>query len=191
VLLQSGLKVLQIDDEQMKKITLGAGCFWCVEAVFQRLSGVQEVVSGYTGGAIANPTYKEVCSGKTGHAEVVQVSYDESKISLENILEVFFKTHDPTTLNRQGNDVGSQYRSAIFYHDDEQRETAVRVIEALVQSEAFDKPIVTEVVPIKNFYKAEDYHQNYFEQNGQQPYCDMVIKPKLEKFEKAFAPSLK
>ncbi len=175
----------------MKKITLGAGCFWCVEAVFQRLSGVQEVVSGYTGGAIANPTYKEVCSGKTGHAEVVQVSYDESKISLENILEVFFKTHDPTTLNRQGNDVGSQYRSAIFYHDDEQRETAVRVIEALVQSEAFDKPIVTEVVPIKNFYKAEDYHQNYFEQNGQQPYCDMVIKPKLEKFEKAFAPSLK
>lgn len=172
---------------ETKKITLGAGCFWCVEAIFADLRGVEKVVSGYSGGKIKNPTYREICSGLTEHAEVVQLDYNPQEISLEKILEVFFMTHDPTTLNRQGADVGTQYRSAIFYHDNEQRDTAAQVKEAIDASNAYPNPIVTEITPFSVFYPAEDYHQQYFEMNGEQPYCQMVVKPKLDKFHKAFA----
>lgn len=167
-------------------ITLGAGCFWCVEAVFQRVEGVEKVVSGYSGGAIANPTYREVTSGLTGHAEVVQLSFDPAVISLVQILEIFWKTHDPTTLNRQGADMGTQYRSAIFYHNIEQKTTALALKEKLNREDVFGKPIVTEITALKNFYPAEDYHQDYFRKNQNQPYCQFVIVPKLEKFEKVF-----
>lgn len=168
-------------------ITLGAGCFWCVEAVFQRVKGVQKVVSGYSGGEISNPTYREVVSGLTGHAEVVQVTFDPKVISLAQILEVFWKTHDPTTLNRQGADVGTQYRSAIFYHNDNQRDIALNLKKKLNDEKVWNKPIVTEISPFKRFYRAEDYHQNYFNQNPNQGYCQFVIIPKLEKFRKIFA----
>lgn len=173
-------------------ITLGGGCFWCLEAVFQRLNGVLSVTSGYSGGHIKNPSYKEVCTGTTGHAEVVQILYDPTVVSLEEILKVFFKIHDPTTLNRQGNDVGPQYRSAIFYHTDMQQKVAEEIIEGLNQSGAFNAPIVTEVTPFTVFYKAEDYHQNYFNQNkNSNPYCRLVIVPKIEKFEQYFSDKLK
>lgn len=167
-------------------ITLGGGCFWCVEAVFQRVKGVENVVSGYSGGQIANPTYREVTSGLTGHAEVVQVSFDPKVISLEKILEVFFKTHDPTTLNRQGADVGTQYRSVIFYHNDKQQKIAQNIIKRLTEEKIWDNPIVTELSPLKAFYRAEDYHQNYFNRNPAQGYCQFVIVPKLDKFKKVF-----
>lgn len=172
--------------EGLKKATLGAGCFWCVEAVFQNLEGVHTVVSGYTAGKVKNPTYKEVCSGLTGHAEVAQLTYDPAVVSFEEILEVFWKTHDPTTLNRQGNDVGTQYRSGIYYHDEQQREIAERYKKQLNDSGAFPGPIVTEIEPLGVFYKAEDYHQNYFNENPNQPYCQFVVRPKVEKFQKLF-----
>ncbi|NVJ86160.1 MAG: peptide-methionine (S)-S-oxide reductase MsrA [Algoriphagus sp.] len=170
-----------------KVITLGAGCFWCTEAVFQRLEGVDKVISGYAGGFVENPSYREVCSGTTGHAEVIQVFFDPEKISLEELLKVFWATHDPTTLNRQGADVGPQYRSAIFYHDEVQKETAERIKDEMNQQEVFSKPIVTEITAFSNFYPAESMHQNYFNDNGFQPYCQFVIKPKVDKLEKYFS----
>ncbi len=173
--------------EQFETITLGAGCFWCTEAVFQRVNGVISVESGYSGGGIANPTYREVTSGLTGHAEVVQVVFDPEIVSLVNILEIFWRTHDPTTLNRQGADVGTQYRSAIFYHTDAQRDIAVKLKQELENQDIWNKPVVTEITAFNAFYIAEDYHQDYFNQNSNQPYCQFVIVPKLEKFEKLFS----
>jgi peptide-methionine (S)-S-oxide reductase len=171
--------------------TFGAGCFWCVEAVFQRLDGVLSVKSGYAGGKIKNPTYKEVCSGLTGHAEVCQITFDTTKVSFDELLEVFWKTHDPTTLNRQGADAGTQYRSAVFYHNEDQHKKAESYKKELDASGAFDGPITTEIVAFTNYSPAEDYHQNYFNQNGQEGYCKFVIQPKVEKFEKVFKDKLK
>ena len=172
--------------------TLANGCFWCTEAIFTSLKGVIQVTSGYTGGKLKNPTYKEVCSGETGHAECLKIVYDPSQIRFEELLEVFWETHDPTTLNRQGNDVGTQYRSGIFYHNEEQREAATKYKEALNKSGAFDRPIVTEITPFDVFYPAENYHQQYYELNGDSnPYCQLVIRPKLEKFRKVFKDKLK
>jgi len=171
--------------------TFGAGCFWCVEAVFQRLNGVVSVKSGYSGGFVKNPSYKEVCNGSTGHAEVCQIVFDNTKISYSELLEVFWKTHDPTTMNQQGNDIGTQYRSAIFYHTEEQKQLAEKYKAELNASGAFEKPIVTEISAFTNYYPAEDYHQNYFNQNGSQGYCRFVIQPKVEKFEKVFKSKLK
>lgn len=175
----------------MKKATFGSGCFWCTEAVFQDLAGVESVVSGYAGGHIKNPAYREVCEGRTGHAEVVQITYDPEVISFETLLEVFWKTHDPTTLNRQGNDVGTQYRSVIYYHDAEQKELAQQYKEKLNASGAFSNPIVTEISPMDTFYAAEDYHQNYFKNNPGQGYCSFVIRPKVDKFKQVFGEKLK
>lgn len=171
--------------------TFGTGCFWCTEAIFQQLDGVLKVTSGYSGGHVKNPTYKQVCDGNTGHAEVVQVVYDPSKLTFDELLEVFWQTHDPTTLNRQGNDVGTQYRSAIFYHNAAQKEKAEQYKAELDKSGAWDKPIVTEITPFETFYVAEDYHQDYYNNNGSQPYCYYVIRPKLEKFEKVFKNKMK
>jgi len=171
--------------------TFGTGCFWCTEAIFQQLKGVKKVTSGYSGGHVANPTYQEVCTGTTGHAECIQVLYDPKQITYDELLQVFWQTHDPTTLNRQGNDVGTQYRSAIFYSNDEQKRIAESYKKELNEKKVFDNPIITEIVPLKNFYPAEDYHQNYYNNNGDQPYCYYVIKPKLEKFEKVFKDKLK
>ncbi|RTQ46034.1 peptide-methionine (S)-S-oxide reductase [Hymenobacter gummosus] len=175
----------------MELATFGAGCFWCVEAVFQNLKGVEKVVSGYTGGRIANPTYKEVCSGLTGHNEVIQITFDPQIISFEELLEIFWKTHDPTTLNRQGNDVGTQYRSGIYYHNEEQKRLAEAYKQKLNEAQAFDQPIVTEVLPAGPFYQAEDYHQNYYNQNSSQPYCQFVARPKVEKVKALFGEKLK
>ncbi|MCG8311092.1 MAG: peptide-methionine (S)-S-oxide reductase MsrA [Cytophagales bacterium] len=180
-----------INDSELELATFGAGCFWCVEAIFQRVDGVEKVVSGYSGGHVKNPTYKEVCGGATGHAEVCQLSYDPSKVSYEELLEVFWQTHDPTTLNRQGNDVGTQYRSAVFYHNEAQKKLALAYKEKLNNAKIFDDPIVTEITPFEKMYVAEDYHQNYFNENGSQPYCSIVIQPKVEKFEKVFKDKLK
>lgn len=171
--------------------TFGAGCFWCVEAVFQQLDGVIKVESGYSGGDVENPTYREVCNGDTGHAEVCQITYDPTKVTFDELLEVFWKTHDPTTLNRQGNDIGTQYRSAIFYHNDEQRELAEKYKQELNAAQAFGRPVVTEITPYSKFYKAEDYHQNYFNDNSQQGYCRAIIQPKVDKVRKVFASKLK
>jgi peptide-methionine (S)-S-oxide reductase len=171
--------------------SFGTGCFWCTEAIFQRLNGVIKVISGYSGGSVPNPTYEEVSTGTTGHAECCQVIYDPSVISYDELLEVFWKTHDPTTLNRQGNDVGTQYRSVIFYHSPEQQEKAEHYKAALNDSGAFNKPIVTAIEPYKNFYSAEEYHQKYFDYNPGQMYCRLVIAPKVEKFEKVFKNKLK
>lgn len=171
--------------------TFGAGCFWCTEAIFQALKGVTRVISGYMGGTTQNPTYEEVCSGNTGHAEVIQVDYDPNVISYEELLLVFFKTHNPTTLNRQGNDVGTQYRSVIFYHNQEQKEKAHTMIDNLTKELVFDSPIVTEVSPVTNFYTAESYHQNYFNQNSGKSYCAFVIQPKLVKFAENFREKIK
>lgn len=178
-------------NDSLETITLGAGCFWCVEAVFDQLKGVESVQSGYSGGKVKNPSYKEVCSGLTGHAEVCQVTYNPSVISLTELLEVFFSTHNPTTLNRQGADVGTQYRSAIFYHSEEQKELSEKIIAQLNDDKVFPDPIVTEVTAYTNFYHAEDYHNDYYELNGSQPYCRAVIKPKLDKFKKTFEDKLK
>jgi peptide-methionine (S)-S-oxide reductase len=172
-------------------ITLGAGCFWCVEAVFLELKGVLSVTPGYMGGHVKNPSYREVCTGTTGHAEVAQVVYDPAVLTLDELLEVFWRTHDPTTLNRQGADVGTQYRSVIFHHNERQRTVAEGYKKALDESGAFRAPIVTEIVPADTFYPAEDYHHNYYALNGEQGYCRMVIQPKLEKFRKVFADKLK
>jgi peptide-methionine (S)-S-oxide reductase len=171
--------------------SFGTGCFWCTEAIFQRLNGVIKVSSGYSGGSVPNPTYEEVSTGTTGHAECCQIIYDPSVISYDELLEVFWKTHDPTSLNRQGNDVGTQYRSVIFYHSEEQKEKAEHYKAALNDTGAFNKPIVTSIEPFKNFYSAEDYHQKYFEYNPGQMYCRLVIAPKVEKFEKVFKNKLK
>jgi peptide-methionine (S)-S-oxide reductase len=178
-------------DPEQDTATFGAGCFWCVEAVFQRLEGVSSVKSGYSGGFVKNPSYREVCNGTTGHAEVVQIVYDRSKLSFDELLEVFWKTHDPTTLNRQGNDHGTQYRSAIFYHDQLQKETAERYKQELNAAKVYPDPIVTEIVPFENYYPAEDYHQNYYNLNGNESYCRFVIQPKVEKFEKIFREKVK
>lgn len=175
--------------QQFEMATFGGGCFWCTEAVFQRLKGVEKVVSGYAGGHVPNPSYRAVCNGTTGHAEVVQVTYDPAEISYQELLEVFFSTHDPTTLNRQGNDVGTQYRSIILYHDDRQREIAERVKEEAAA--LYRDPIVTQIVPLDTFYPAEDYHQDYFNSNPYQPYCQVVINPKVNKFRKQFAEKLR
>lgn len=165
--------------------TLGGGCFWCLEAVYDEVQGVYKVVSGYAGGEVENPSYRQVTTGSTGHAEVVQLTYDPDEISFREILEIFFVIHDPTTLNRQGADVGTQYRSVIFYHDEEQRETAQEVLAQV--AEAWDDPIVTQLSPVPAFYPAEDYHQDYYENNPAQPYCQVVIRPKLAKFRKTFS----
>lgn len=175
----------------LELITLGAGCFWCTEAVFQRLEGVEKVISGYAGGIIPNPTYKQICTGTTGHAEVILVYFDPNKISLESLLEVFWATHDPTTLNRQGGDSGPQYRSAIFYHSETQKEIASKHQAELNGSKVFDHPIVTEITAFTNFYPAENYHQDYFNLNGMQPYCQLVVRPKVEKLKKYFGEKLK
>ncbi|MEJ2748179.1 MAG: peptide-methionine (S)-S-oxide reductase MsrA [Anaerolineae bacterium] len=167
--------------------TLGGGCFWCLEAVYLELQGVKKVVSGYAGGSVRNPSYRLVCTGTTGHAEVVQLTYDPEQISFREILEVFFTIHDPTTLNRQGADVGTQYRSAIFYHDEDQCQIAEEMIAELDAAGIWPNPIVTEVTPLDVFYEAEDYHQDYYRQNGHQPYCRIVISPKVAKFRQKFA----
>lgn len=171
--------------------TLGGGCFWCLEAVYQQLRGVEKVDSGYAGGHVRNPSYREVCNGTTGHAEVVQVTFDPQEVSFKEILEVFFTIHDPTTLNRQGADVGTQYRSAIFYHDDEQKVIAEEVIREVGGAGLWSNPIITQVAPVETFYKAEAYHQNYYNQNGNQPYCQVVIAPKVVKFRKKYLEQLK
>ena len=175
----------------MEKATFGSGCFWCTEAVFQRINGVEKVVSGYAGGKIKNPTYREICSGLTGHAEVIQVVYDETIISYEELLEVFWKTHDPTTLNRQGNDVGTQYRSVIFYHDEKQQNLAEAYKKELDRAGIWDQPIVTEISKYTEFYAAENDHQDYYNQHTNQPYCGFVIKPKIDKVEQIFKDKLK
>lgn len=175
----------------LETATLGTGCFWCTDALFQQLEGVAKVTSGYSGGQLEAPTYKQVCNGDTGHAECLQIDYDRAKISFEDLLEVFWKSHDPTTLNRQGNDVGTQYRSVIFYHNEEQKKIAESQIADLDKSGAWVNPIVTTLEPLVKFFPAEDYHQDYFNHNGGNPYCQMVVRPKVEKFEKVFKDKLK
>lgn len=177
--------------ENLDTATLAGGCFWCIEAIFQQVDGVVTAKSGYMGGGIANPTYREVCSGLTGHAEVVQIIYDPQKVSFAKLLEVFFTVHNPTSLNRQGADIGTQYRSAIFYHSEEQKSVAETVIAKLDNSGTWSDPIVTEVTAAQPFYVAEDYHQNYFNDNKRQPYCQVVILPKMEKFQKVFKEIMK
>lgn len=174
-----------------KKITIGAGCFWCSEAVFENLKGVLKVQSGYSGGKIANPTYREVCSGLTGHAEVIQISYEDTILDLKMLLEVFFKTHDPTSLNRQGGDHGTQYRSAIFYHNEKQKKEAEEFKNKLDKTGYFDKPIVTEITEFKAFYPAEEEHKTYYKNNPEAAYCQMVVRPKVEKAQKMFAKNIK
>ena len=178
-------------DMNLEKATFGGGCFWCTEAIYERVEGVHSVVSGYAGGTVKNPTYKQVCDGTTGHAEVTQITYDPKVVSYDELLEIFFKTHDPTTLNRQGADVGTQYRSVIFYHNDEQKNKAEYYKKELSKSGAWDNPVVTEISPLINFYSAEDYHQDYYANNPNQGYCAFVIGPKVEKFEKVFKNKLK
>jgi peptide-methionine (S)-S-oxide reductase len=175
----------------IQEATFGNGCFWCTEAVFQQLKGVESVTSGYSGGHIENPTYEQVCGKQTGHAEVLRIEYDPAIISYDELLEVFWATHDPTTLNRQGNDVGPQYRSVIFYHNDEQKQKAEKYKQELGKSGAFDKPIVTAIEPLRNFYAAENYHRDYYINHTSQPYCYFVIKPKMDKIKKVFADKLK
>ncbi|GIV38976.1 MAG: hypothetical protein KatS3mg033_0776 [Thermonema sp.] len=179
------------ENTHLEIATFGGGCFWCIEAVFQRIKGVEKVVSGYAGGHKPNPTYKEVCSGTTGHAEVCQIYYDPRQISYQELLEVFFTAHDPTTLNRQGADVGTQYRSIILYHNEEQKKIAEHFIQRLEESKIFNDPIVTELKPFTTFYPAEDYHQNYYNNNAAQPYCTFVVKPKVEKIKKIFSEKIK
>lgn len=178
-------------NKKMDTATFGNGCFWCTEAVFQQLEGVEKVESGYSGGHVENPSYEEVCTKTTGHAEVLRIVYDPAKISFDELLEVFWQTHDPTTLNRQGNDEGPQYRSVIFYHNEEQKQKAEKYKAELDKAGAFDAPIVTAIEPLTNYYPAEAYHQNYYKNNPNQGYCYFVIKPKVEKFKKVFANKLK
>jgi peptide-methionine (S)-S-oxide reductase len=175
----------------LQQTTLAGGCFWCLEAVFDQLRGVQSVESGYMGGRTVNPTYQDICNGDTGHAEVVRITFDPSVVSFREILEVFFVIHDPTTLNRQGNDVGTQYRSGVFFHSPEQQAIAKEVIASMTQAKLWNDPIVTEVTPASTFYIAEDYHQEYFEHNPMQPYCAFVVQPKVAKFRKHFLDKLK
>jgi len=178
-------------EPNLEVATLGGGCFWCLEAVFDELKGVVDVVSGYSGGHVPNPTYEQVCSQQTGHAEVVQITFDPKVISYREVLEVFFSIHDPTTLNRQGNDIGPQYRSVIFYHSPAQRVVAEEVMQALTRARVWKNPIVTELVPFERFYPADDYHQEYFKRNPNQPYCVFVVGPKVAKFRKQYFERLK
>ena len=178
-------------ESKLDTATFGTGCFWCSEAIFERLKGVKSVVSGYSGGTVEDPTYKEVCTGNTGHAEVVQIAFDPNVITYDELLEIFWKTHDPTTLNRQGADVGTQYRSVIFYNNEQQKEKAEFYKKKLEDEKIWKDPIVTEISPLINFYKAEDYHQEYYDNNPNQGYCAYVITPKVEKFEKIFKDKLK
>ena len=182
---------MSTDPKTYELATLAGGCFWCLEAVYVELRGVEKVVSGYSGGHVKNPTYREVCNGTTGHAEVVQVTFDPAVVSFRDILRIFFTIHDPTTLNRQGNDVGTQYRSAIFYHDETQKQVAVEVIDELTRQRVWPNPIVTEVAPLEKFYPAEDYHQDYFANNPMQPYCQVIVAPKVAKFRKQYFQQLK
>lgn len=175
----------------MKKATFAGGCFWCTESIFSELEGVESVTSGYIGGHLENPTYKQVCEGTTGHAEAVEIVFDESKISYRELLEIFFATHNPTTLNRQGEDIGTQYRSEIFYHSSEQKQQAEDFIRLLESEKIFDNPIVTQISEAVTFYKAEDYHQEYLKNNPQNPYCQAVVNPKLQKFKQTFVRKLK
>jgi peptide-methionine (S)-S-oxide reductase len=177
--------------DQRELATLGGGCFWCLEAVFEQLRGVERVQSGYAGGQVENPSYDQVCSGRTGHAEVVQVSFDPTQLDYRELLEVFFSMHDPTTLNRQGGDVGTQYRSVIFTHSPEQERVAHEVIRDVEAEAVWDSPLVTQVEPLTRFYPAEDYHNQYFQRNGQQPYCQVVVAPKVAKFRKKYADRLR
>jgi peptide-methionine (S)-S-oxide reductase len=188
--LQENLESISItfmSESNLQKATLGGGCFWCLEAVYQQVRGVVHVESGYTGGQTLNPDYDSVCTGKTGHAEVVQIEFDANVLTYQKILEIFFAIHDPTTLNRQGNDIGSQYRSVIYAHDKEQRMIAQNVIKQLTQGNIFDQPIVTELADLPTYYKAEEYHQNYFNNHPDQGYCAFVVSPKVSKFRKQFA----
>jgi peptide-methionine (S)-S-oxide reductase len=180
------LKSLDMQNEHLDTIYFGAGCFWCVEAIFQQVNGVEEVTPGYCGGTIKNPTYNEVCSGKTGHAEVAKIVFNPSIVDLAHLLEVFWKTHDPTTLNRQGNDIGTQYRSAIFFVKDSHKDEVLKFKDELISEKVWDQPIVTQVEKIDVFYPAEDYHHNYFNNNKSQGYCQFVIQPKIEKYKKIF-----
>ncbi len=180
-----------MEENEYKLATFGSGCFWCTQAIFQRLNGVEKVIAGYSGGHVENPTYEQVCTGKTGHAESVQITYDPSKVSYDELLEVFWKTHDPTTRDRQGNDVGPQYRSVIFYHAAAQKELAESYKKKLETERIWSRPIVTEIVPFDKFWPAEDYHQNYYEKNPSKGYCAAVITPKIEKFAKIFKDRLK
>jgi peptide-methionine (S)-S-oxide reductase len=177
--------------DNLDTATFGTGCFWCTEAIFQQLKGVKKVSSGYSGGHVENPSYKEVCEGTTGHAECIEIVYDPKEVTFDELLEVFWQTHDPTTLNRQGNDIGTQYRSVVFYHNQEQKQKAEKYKAELNKSGAFSDPIVTEIAPASAFYVAEDYHQNYYNNNGSQPYCYFVIRPKMEKFQKVFKEKIK
>ena len=181
----------KIKQSNFETITLAGGCYWCVEAIYENLNGVKSVISGYAGGKMPNPTYEEVSTGKTGHAEVVQITYDKNVTNLDEIFNVFFTVHDPTTLNRQGADVGTQYRSAIFYKNEEQKKAAQSIINALTKGKIYDSPIVTTLEPLTKFYKAENYQQNYYANNKSQPYCKLVIQPKIEKFENLFKDRLK
>lgn len=191
---QKNKEMDNMDKNTEKKIevaTFGAGCFWCTEAVYERLEGVEKVISGYSGGHVKNPSYKEVCNGTTGHAEVTQIYFDPVIISFDELLDVFWHTHDPTTLNRQGNDIGTQYRSVIYYHDDNQKRVAEESKFKMDQSGTFKDPVVTEINPLINFYKAEDYHQDYFANNPNQPYCSVIISPKVKKFTAKYQDKLK
>jgi len=177
-------------DNNLAVATIGGGCFWCIEAVFKPLKGIKTLVSGYAGGAIPNPTYRQVCNGDTGHAEVVQITFDPSEITFKEMIEIFLVMHDPTTLNRQGGDIGTQYRSTIMYHDDAQKQVAEEVIASFTSDNVYDDPIVTEVVPLDIFYPAEDYHQDYYANNSSQPYCAAVIAPKVSKLRKKYGERL-
>lgn len=179
------------NSDDLEVVTLASGCFWCTEAVFKRVNGVISVVSGYSGGPVDNPSYDQVCSGRTGHAEAVQVKFDPKIISLEQILEIFWYTHDPTTLNRQGNDVGTQYRSAVFYNSQSQKDIALKIKNDLESKKVYQNPIVTEITPFKNFYQAEEYHKDYYDSNKTVPYCSYVIDPKISKLLTKFSSSLK
>lgn len=188
---QKQVKPMSKSNEELQLATFGSGCFWCTEAFFLKVNGVESVASGYSGGKVKNPTYREVCTGSTGHAEVIQLTYDPKKVSFEELLEVFWNTHDPTTLNRQGADEGTQYRSVVFYHSEEQKRLAEQYKKQLETSHVYKSPIVTEISPYTVFYKAEEYHQDYYALNPKQGYCQYVIRPKVEKFKKQFAAKLK
>lgn len=188
---QQSSNTMEINKEKLDTATFGAGCFWCVETLFEELHGVESVLSGYSGGSVVNPTYKDVTTGATGHAEVIHIAFDSSIISYRTLLEVFWSVHDPTTLNRQGADVGTQYRSAVFYHSEEQKTTAEKVKEEIENENIWDAPIVTSIVAFDKFYIAENYHQEFYKQNGDHPYCNAVIKPKVSKFRSKFKALLK
>jgi len=187
----SNINIKMENNQQYEVATLAGGCFWCLEAVYQNLQGVEKVISGYSNGQIDNPTYEAVCSGTTGHAEVIQITYNPTEVSYAELLEIFWKMHDPTTLNRQGNDVGTQYRSGIYYHNENQKQIAEKSLEALNESGILNVPAVTEILPLQNYFPAEKYHQNYYTLNPTQPYCSAIVGPKVEKFKQLFRNKLK